>query len=142
MTAENVSQASANRMPQTLIRAQAAIRLPEVQAMLQRLSEFELGIFMPHQHDRLTGEFQQLPYDVVQVESGCEVSFESAEEIARRGNRYLPVAWRWQAGAPTPASACEMVLDEEADGPGGLIKHKMPNQDRCSVALRRAMPRE
>ena len=57
MTAANVSQASAYGMPPGLRKAQAAIHLPEVQAMLRRLSEYELGIFMPHQHDERTGEF-------------------------------------------------------------------------------------
>jgi hypothetical protein len=50
------------------------------------------------------------------------------EQIAQEGDRYLPVAWRWQAGAPTAASACEMALDEEPRGAERLIKHKMPDQ--------------
>jgi hypothetical protein len=129
MIAANVSTVTANGMPHALRRAQAAIRLPEVQAILQRLSEFELGIFMPHQHDMRTGEFQQLHHDLMQVESGCKVSFKRVEEIAHQGDRYLPVAWRWQAGAPIAASACEMVLDEEPGGAEALIKHKMPDQD-------------
>ena len=129
MTAANVSQASATRLPPALRTAQAAIHLPEVQAMLRRLSEYQLGIFMPHQHDARTGEFQPLPDEVMQVESGGKVSFQRMEKFAGHADRHLAVAWRWHAGAPTPASACEMDLD---DGPGGAerpVKHKMPGCD-------------
>ena len=129
MTTANVLQVSAFGMPPTLIRAQAAIHLPEVQEMLHRLSEYELGIFMPHRHDERTGEFQQLPDDVMQVESGCKVSFQRVEKIANQADRYLPVAWRWRAGASTPASACEMVLEEGPDGTERPVKHKMPDED-------------
>ena len=129
MTATNVSQASAYAMPPALRRAQAAIHLPEVQAMLQRLSEYDLGIFMPHQHDERTGDFQPLPDDVMQVESGCKVSFQAIEKIAYQTDRYLHVAWRWRAGAPAPSSACEMVLDEGPGGTARTIKHKMPDED-------------
>ena len=124
MTAANVSQASAYGMPPALRRAQAAIHLPEVQAMLQRLSEYDLGIYMPHQHDDRTGAFQPLPDDVMQVESGCKVSFQSIEMIANQTDRYLAVAWRWRAGAPAPSSACEMVLGEGPAGTARAIKHK------------------
>ena len=50
MTVANVSRASACGLPLALKTAQAAMQLPEVQEMLRRLSAFELGIFMPHQH--------------------------------------------------------------------------------------------
>ena len=129
MTAANVSQASAYGMPPALRRAQAAIHLPEVQAMLQRLSEYDLGIFMPHQHDERTGDFEPLPDGVMQVESGRKVSFQSIEKIAHQTDRYLPVAWRWRAGAPAPSSACEMVVDEGPVGTARTIKHKMPDED-------------
>ncbi len=127
MIAANVSQASASGMPPALRRAQDAIHLPEVQAMLQRLSAYDLGIFMPHQHDERTGDFQPLPDDVMQVEAGCKVSFQRMDEIA--ADRYLPVAWRWRAGAPTPASVCEMVLEEGPAGTARAIKHKMLDED-------------
>ena len=129
MTEANVSRASAYEMPPALRRAQAAIHLPEVQAMLRRLSEYDLGIFMPHQHEEKTGDFQPLHDDLMQVESGCKVSFQRKEQIESQADRYLAVAWRWQAGAIAPASACEMVRE---DGPGGAdqrVKHKMLDQD-------------
>ena len=129
MTTANLSQASTPGMPPALRRAQAAIHLPEVQAMLQRLSEFDLGIFMPHRHDELTGDFQPLPDDAMQVESGCKVSFQNTQEIMNQADRFLPVAWRWRAGASTPASACEMVVEEGHDDTQRTVKHKMPVDD-------------
>ena len=126
MTTANLSQASTLGMPTALRRAQAAIHLPEVQAMMQRLSEFDLGIFMPHQHDEQTGEFQPLPDNVTQVESGCQVSFQNAQAIVNQVGRFLPVAWRWRAGTSVPASVCEMVVPEEQDDPERPVKHKMP----------------
>jgi hypothetical protein len=126
MTTANLSQASTLGMPPALRSAQAAIHLPEVQAMLQRLSDFDLGIFMPHQHDERTGDLQPLRDDVMQVEAGCQVSFQNAREIVNHADRFLPVAWRWRAGAAVPASVCEMVVPEEQDDPERPVKHKMP----------------
>ena len=96
--------------------------------MLQRLSEFDLGIFMPHQHDERTGDFQPLPDDVMQVESGRKVSFQNTQEIVNQTDRFLPVAWLWRAGRSTPASACEMVGEEGPDGAERPVKHKMPDE--------------
>ncbi len=124
MTIANVSQGNSRDLPQALRTAQEAIHLPEVQAMLRRLSEYQLGIFMPHRHDERTGEFQTLPDDVMQVESGLEVSFQPAAEIANQTDRFLPVGWIWRAGASTPAAACEMVSDESADEASSK-KHNM-----------------
>ena len=77
MTIASVSRTSTSTskygLPPTLRTAQAAMQLPEVQDMLRRLSAFQLGIFMPHQHDEATGEFLPLPFDVMQVESGLAV---------------------------------------------------------------------
>ena len=128
MTTANLLQASTLGMPPALRKAHAAIQLPEVQAMLQRLSEFDLGIFMPHQHDMRTGDFQRLPVDVVQVEAGCKVSFHSTKEIAGQADQFLTVAWRWCAGEPTRASVCEMVVPTEQDDPELPVKHKMPDE--------------
>ena len=130
MTTASVSRSTPYGLPPALKTAQAAMQLPEVQDMLRRLSEFRLGIFMPHQHDDGTGEFQPLPDDVMQVESGLTVSFERLEEIARRTEAFLPVGWLWRAGAPTVAAACEMAAQE---GPGDdekPVKHKMPDAIR------------
>ena len=126
MTTATISQASAIDLPHALRRAQEAMHFPEVQEMLRRLSEYQLGIFMPHMHDEKTGEFKVLPDDVMQVESGLEVTFKRTEEIASRADRFLPVGWIWRAGASTPASACEMVWDEGQGDTKREVKHKMP----------------
>ena len=125
MTVANVSQGSTLGLPQALRTAQAAIHLPEVQEMLRRLSEYKLGIFMPHMHDEQTGEFKLLPENLMQVESGLDVSFQPTDEIAIQTDRFLPVGWCWRAGASAPVAACEMV---EAGGQGDTeryVKHKM-----------------
>ncbi len=125
MTIANVSRGSVSGLPQALRTAQQAIHLPEVQEMLRRLSEYNLGIFMPHMHDEHTGEFQPLPDDLTQVESGLEVSFQPTEEIASQPDRFLSVGWLWRAGASTPSAVCEMVSEEESGDTERLDKHKM-----------------
>ena len=127
MIVATVSKGSTSGLPESLKTAQAAIHLPEVQQMLRQLSRHQLGIFMPHMHGQQTGEFESLPNDVVQVESGLEVSFRSAEETANQTDRFLPVGWCWREGAAAPVAVCEMD-DEEEDEQGDtkrVIKHKM-----------------
>ena len=126
MTAATISQVSAIDLPPTLRHAQEAIHFPEVQEMLRRLSEYQLGIFMPHMHDEKTGEFKVLPDEVTQVESGLEVTFKRTEEITRHADCFLPVGWVWRAGAASPASVCEMVWDEGQGDTKREVKHKMP----------------
>ena len=126
MNTATLSQANTAGMPPALRRAQAAIHLPEVQAMLHRLADFDLGIFMPHRHDDQTGEFQQLPDDLMQVESDRTVSFQRTEGVLGQPGRFLPVAWLWRAGAPSAASACEMMVQEGPEDPARPVKHKMP----------------
>jgi hypothetical protein len=129
VTTANVSQGSDCGLPQALRTAQEAIHLPEVQEMLRRLSEYKLGIFMPHMHDEQTGEFQLLPEEVMQVETGLEVSFQPREEIANQADRFLPVGWVWRAGTSTPSSVCEMVREERAGDAGCSVKHEMPRRN-------------
>ena len=126
MTMANVSEVSTAGLPQALRTAQEAIHLPEVQEMLHRLSEYKLGIFMPHMHDGQTGEFQPLPDEVTQVESGLEVSFQSAEKIASQPDRFLAVGWSWRAGASEPSAVCEMLAEERPGEPKRYVKHEMP----------------
>ena len=129
MTIATVSQASVPGLPPPLRTAQDAIHLPEVQAMLQKLSEYQLGIFMPHMHDEQTGKFQPLPDAVVQVESGLAVSFKPATEILNQGDRFLPVGWVWRAGGSMPVAACEMVCEEGQDAAVRQGKHTMSNEN-------------
>jgi hypothetical protein len=134
MTTANVSQGSASGLPPALRTAQEAIHLPEVQEMLRRLSAYKLGIFMPHMHDERTGDFEPLGDDVMQVESGLEVSFQPTAEIARQADRFLPVGWFWRAGASAPSAVCEMVGTESQGDRERSIKHKMA---KTSSAVRR-----
>ena len=129
MTIAIVSQGNTRGLPQALRTAQEAIHLPEVQEMLRRLSEYKLGIFMPHMHDEQTGEFQPLPDEIMQVESGLEVSFQPTEEIANQTDRFLPVGWFWRAGSSTPLAVCEMVWEERPGDTERYVKHKMPNRN-------------
>lgn len=124
MTIANVSRGRVSGLPQPLSTAQEAIHLPEVQAMLCRLSEYQLGIFMPHMHDEQTGDFQPLPDGVSQVESGLAVSFHPTADIAHHADRFLPVGWVWRAGASIPVAACEMVCDGQGESERPA-KHKM-----------------
>ena len=126
MTAATISQASAIDLPHALRRAQEAMHFPEVQEMLRRLSEYKLGIIMPHMHDEKTGEFKVLPDDVMQVESGLEVTFKRTDEVADQADRFMPVGWGWRHGAASPASACEMVWGEGQGETKREVKHKMP----------------
>ena len=125
MTIANVSQGSARGLPPALRAAQEAIHLPEVQAMLRRLSEYQLGIFMPHMHNEQTGDFQPLADHLTQVESGLEVSFQPMEDIAHQTDRFLPVGWFWRAAAAAPVAVCEMVREERPGDTARYGKHKM-----------------
>ena len=123
MIMTNVSRGSAHGLPPESRTAQSAINLPEVQEMLRKLAEHNLGIFMPHMHDEETGQFQILPDESIQVESGLEVSFHSAEEIVRQPDRFLPVGWLWRAGAPSPVAVCKMAWEEGRGETEGKAKH-------------------
>ena len=90
MTIANALTVSDGSLPAALRAAQEAIHLPEVQEILCRLSKYKLGIYMPHMHDEGSGDFRALPDDVIQVESGLEVSFESTRKITNQGARFLP----------------------------------------------------
>ncbi len=130
MTTATVSRITALGLPPGLRSAQAAVHLPEVQEMLRRLSNYGLGIYMPHMHDEKSGDFLSLPDDVTQVEAGLEVSFHPAAEIANQAGRFLPVAWVWRDGMSMPSAVCEMV--RAADGPDDEetpVKHKHPTRN-------------
>ena len=133
MTVANVSQGNSSGLPPALRTAQDALRNPEVQEMLRRLSEYNLGIFMPHMHDEKTGAFQSLPDEVTQVESGLEVSFRLTQDIAKRTDRFLPVGWFWRAGAATPVAACEMVWQEAHGNTERYVKHQMSAGNQCDA---------
>ena len=133
MTVANISQGSVLGLPPALRTAQEAINLPEVQEMLRKLAGHGLGIFMPHMHDEQTGEFQPLPDEFMQVESGLEVSFRSTEEVENHADRFLPVGWVWRGEASTPSAVCEMIWEERPGDTERLVKHKMLKENQTFI---------
>lgn len=119
-----VSEATARGLPPRIRAAQAAIHFAEVQDMLRRLSEHDLGICMPHMHNELTGNFAPLPHGFIQFESSLKVSFESVGDVASRVETFVPVGWAWRDGGSVPVAACEMVSAFDTGGPDD-VKHKM-----------------
>ncbi len=127
MTTTFATQRNTTGLPPALRTAQAAMQSAEVQDMLRRLSKHGLGICMPHMHDEMTGGFQLLPDELVQVEADLEVSFQRTAEVVKQAGRFLPVAWVWRDGTSMPSAVCEMVQDEDAsDDDERVVKHKMP----------------
>ena len=110
MTVANVVRGSSDTLPEELQLAQDAIHLPEVQEMMLRLAEFNLGVFMPHMHDDGTGAFRALPEGVTQVEDDLKVSFRRDSNAgARTDCTYLPVGWLWREGGSVTARECVMM---------------------------------
>jgi hypothetical protein len=94
-----------SELPEQLAIAQRAISLPEVQEIMRKLSEYNLGVYMPHMHDEKTGAFQVLPEGMTQVEDGFRVSFQQLHQL---GDSFAPVAWFWHNG-PTPGAQCKAI---------------------------------
>lgn len=109
MKTANMLVRSNNSLAPELQVAQDAIRLPEVQEMLRRLSEYNLGIYMPHMHEEKTGNFLPIPDDMVQVETELEVSFKTEGEIAAQPERFVQVGWIWRDGEVSSGAACKQV---------------------------------
>ena len=84
---------------------------------------------MPHMHDEDSGEFQPLPDQLTQVESGLEVSFQPTTAIVNQSDRFLSVGWLWRGGAATTAAACEMVWDDGQGDAAPQGKHSMVKAD-------------
>jgi hypothetical protein len=108
MPETNVVPRDLSSLPPELRIAQEAIHLPEVQAMLQKLSTYNLGICMPHVHDDRTGEFLPRAKNVIQVETDLEVSFQPAQDVLDHPETHLPVGWVWREEQAQPmwAMAC------------------------------------
>jgi hypothetical protein len=105
-----ITEKQAASLPKELRTAQEAIRLPEVQEMMRKLSVYNLGVFMPHMHDD-NGRFQPSSEKFVQVESGMRVTFAPTEDVMNEEERYLPVGWVWNANVPTPMAMCKQVCE-------------------------------
>jgi hypothetical protein len=113
MSAANVSRNRLSNLPEELQVAQNAINLPEVKEILKKLSQHNLGIYMPHMHDEETGAFKPLPPGITQVEDGLVVSFRPNNECQGQGdNSYLSVGWFLHPDMPDEASvaaSCRQV---------------------------------
>jgi hypothetical protein len=96
------------RLPEEMRTAQEAMKLPEVQEMLRKLSDYNLGIYVPHMHDDDTGQFTPLPDGMTQVEDDLQVTFARDDDVVDEGERtYVPVGWAWSGGGMTSAMACK-----------------------------------
>ena len=103
--------------------AQAAINLPEVQSMLKRLGDFNLGIYMPHMHTE-EEDFKALPEDMVQVEENLHVSFRIRSQ-AEQNTDAVPVAWTWQSNGGIVGGDCKTFCFPSTQEPGKHInKHQ------------------
>jgi len=100
-------------LPEELQKAQLAMYEPEVQEMLKKLSEYNLGICMPHKHNEADGSFMVLPADEVQVEDDLNVSFSKREDLPKK--KMVEVGWFWKEGAATISSMCTTtcVMDND-----------------------------
>lgn len=122
------TQRNATSLPPALRAAQDAMQSAEVQEMLRRLSTHGLGICMPHMHDEVTGEFQLLPDQLMQVEAGLTVSFQPTAEVTRQAGRFLPVTWVWRDGMSMPSAVGRLRDGAVRDG-GGRWRARRQAQD-------------
>ncbi|AFY82671.1 hypothetical protein [Oscillatoria acuminata] len=99
-------------------KAQTSIDTPELQEILKKLSEYGLGVFMPHMHDPTTGNFAPLPPGIVSVEDNLQVSFLNASDpkIAQA----LPVGWIWDNGTQSVMNCVRCI---EYSGRHGKSSH-------------------
>lgn len=107
MSVAEMTRSDPDGLPPELRRAQDAVSLPEVQDMMQRLAAYNLGVFMPHQHDDATGGFTTLSPGTVQVESGLKVSFRPAADVDDP-DRFVSVGWIWHGDGVHAAASCVM----------------------------------
>jgi hypothetical protein len=117
MSAANVSRNRVGILPDELQAAQNAINLPEVKEMLKKLSQHNLGIYMPHMHDEETGAFQPLPPGITQVEDGLVVSFLPNNEC--EDNSFISVGWFLHPGMSdedSDAQKCRKVCKTDEHG--------------------------
>jgi len=83
-------------------KAQDAVKHPEVMQMIQKLSEYGLGVFMPHVHTEKG--FEPMPKEIVQLESDLMVEFLSRYDPKVQGA--TPVGWIWDEDRAMVTTAC------------------------------------
>lgn len=79
------------KFPKMVEDAITATKVPEVQEMIKRLSDYGLGVFFPHMHTE--DGFAPLPKDMVQFEDSLVVSFVSRDDERLKSS--FPVGWGW-----------------------------------------------
>ncbi len=91
-------------LPEELQIAQKSIDLPEVKEMMKKLAKYNLGVFMPHQHNLENGAFEMLEEGKMQMENDLQVSFMTKEQAAEVSS--LPVGWVWKNDGVQGSSEC------------------------------------
>jgi hypothetical protein len=104
-----VRAAAERELPPSMLKAQEAIHTPEVQQIIKELSKYNLAVTMPHMH--VTGDFQEIPADIVQVE--VKSDFLPVAEVEALGT--LPVTWRWHEDRVIVAGNCH-INQRKCDG--------------------------
>ena len=94
--------------------AYKAVKTPEIQAIIQKLSEHGLGVFIPHQHEN--GVVRPLDPDTVQFESNLEVSFVARDDPRLKNSSII--AWTWNKDRARVSAACACNPDHF---PGGCV---------------------
>lgn len=79
-------------MTNFVVAVQDDITRPEVQAAMQMLAKYGLGINVPHMHDS-SGGFEPLKDRTISFEQGLKVSFHDESEV--RSDESVAVAWCW-----------------------------------------------
>jgi hypothetical protein len=78
--------------------AAAAVALPEVQELIKKLAQYNLGAYALHMHDA-NGTVQTLPPSTIVVEKDAQISFVDEGSIsATQRDGLAPVGWRYSNG--------------------------------------------
>ena len=100
-------------LPPQLKIAQEAINNPEVQEMIKKLAQFNLG------------DFEMLEDGMMQMENDLEVSFVPINNTAP--NTFLPVGWVWKFDGLSESAACtfgcNLVTSPTTGGTVHIKKH-------------------
>lgn len=109
MTTLNAEAAKNPALPQELRTALAAVDLPEVQEMIRKLKQYNMGVVALHGHDDETGHFTPFPDGKMQVESDLKVTFEDKQSVLDRIDDYIPVGWQWEDDGTKAMAVCNTV---------------------------------
>ena len=112
-TATTTSSETTSGMAPEIQRAFASLELQEVQDIMKRLAEFNLGVCVPHMH-RADLDFATLPSDLVQVEENLQVRWVTRDTLASLPNS-VQVAWRWVDNGVSSAAECIKTCSRNED---------------------------